>query len=408
MSGPFAWGPRRAAVTLGVTQTVAYAASLYLPAILARPMAADLGVSTSFVFGAFSGALVLNALLGQVIGRAVDRQGGRRLLALSNLIFAAGLTGLALSPTPVTFVAAWLVMGLGMALGLYDTAFAGLVGWFGTAARNPITGVTLIAGFASTVGWPLTAWLEAGLGWRGACGVWAAAHLALALPLHLTLPRGGGATHPDAARAPAGQAAPRGPVLAQMALMALAFAAMSTVSSAVSADLPPMLVALGAAPAAALAAAALVGPSQVAARLAEFAAMRRAHPLISARLAVALFPLGAALLLFGGPGFAPVFVILYGCGNGLFTIARGSLPLAVFGASGYGARLGLISIPSRFLQAGAPFGFAFLMERSPHDAVLALIALSGIGVICLLVLRTTQQAQEGRSNGGRKRARLRD
>jgi MFS family permease len=388
LSGLLAWGPRRAAVSLGVTQTVAYAGSLYLPAILARPMAADLGVSTSFVFGAFSAALVLNAVLGQVVGRAVDIRGGRTLLVVSNLVFAAGLTALALAPTPAWFAAAWLVMGLGMALGLYDVAFAGLVGWFGAAARNPITGVTLIAGFASTVGWPLTAWLEADFGWRAACGAWAVAHLLLALPLHLTLPRGGVPPHQHtAAKAGAGGAGPSRGVIVQMGLMALAFAAMSTVASAVAADLPPMLVALGAAPAVALTAAALVGPAQVAARLAEFAVMRRAHPLISARLAVALFPIGAAALLLLGPTTTPLFVILYGCGNGLFTIARGSLPLAIFGAAGYGARLGLISMPSRFLSAGAPFGFALLMERSPRNALLVLVSLSVLGLVCLLALR---------------------
>lgn len=387
MSGPLAWGPRRAAVSLGVTQTIAYAGSFYLPAILARPMAADLGVSTSFVFGAFSAALLLNACLGQVVGRAVDRRGGRTLLVVSNLVFVAGLAGLALAPTAAWLAAAWLVMGLGMALGLYDVAFAGLVGWFGTAARNPITGVTLIAGFASTVGWPITAGIEAEFGWRAACGAWAAANLLLALPLHLTLPKGGGPAHPQATTSSADAAGPDRAVALQMALMALAFGAMATVSGAVAADLPPMLLALGAAPAAALAAAALVGPSQVAARLAEFAVMRRAHPLLSARLAVALFPIGAAALLWLGPQVTPLFVILYGCGNGLFTIARGSLPLAVFGAGGYGARLGLISMPSRFLSAGAPFGFALLMERSPRDAVLALVGLSVVGLACLLALR---------------------
>lgn len=380
-----AWGPRRAAVTLGVTQTIAYAASLYLPAILARPIAAELGVSTAFVFGAFSGALVLNAMLGQVLGRAVDRRGGRTLLAVSSVVFMTGLVGLALCQSPWQLCAAWLLMGLGMALGLYDIAFAGLVGWFGAAARSPITGVTLIAGFASTVGWPLTAWLEAEFGWRVACLFWAGAHLLVALPLHLSLPRASAGAHSGPAVLPASGATP--PMLAQMVLMAVAFAAMATVASAISADLPPMLTALGATPAAALAAAALVGPSQVAARLAEFAAFRRVHPLMSARVAVALFPLGAALLLLVGPGFTPLFVILYGCGNGLFTIARGSLPLALFGARNYGARLGLISMPSRFLQAGAPFGLALLTERSPREAMVALIGLSVLGMVCLLVLR---------------------
>lgn len=384
MTALFAWGPRRAAVTLGLTQTLGYAASLYLPAILARPMAEDLGVTTSFVFAAFSGALLLTAALGQVLGRAVDRYGGRNLLVASNLVFAAGLVLLALSGTGWALAGAWLVIGLGMALGLYDIAFAGLVGWFGVQARSAITGVTLIAGFASTVGWPLTAWLEADFGWRVACLAWAGAQLLLALPLHLSLHR----QAPLATR-PAQAGPADGPVgaRAQMILMAAAFAAMSCVASAISADLPPLLVALGAAPAAALAAAAVVGPSQVAARLAEFFLMGRAHPLTSARLAVALFPLGAAMLLLAGPAVTPLFVVLYGCGNGLFTIARGSLPLAVFGPAGYGARLGLISMPGRFLQAAAPFGFALAMEQSPRLAMGGLVTLSVAGLACLLALR---------------------
>lgn len=348
-------------------------------------MAADLGVGTPFVFGAFSAAALLHALLSQVLGKAVDRRGGRGLLAVSSLVFAAGLVGLALSQTPVQFCAAWLVMGLGMSLGLYDIAFASLVGWFGAQARNPITGVTLIAGFASTVGWPLTAWLEAHYGWRGACLFWAGAHLVVALPLHLTLrPAEAVAPHATAA-GPAPRLAPR--VARQMALMAVAFAAMAVIGSAISADLPPMLMALGVTPVAALAAAALVGPAQVAARLAEFVAFRRLHPLWSARLAVGLFPAGALLFLALGAPSAAVFAILYGAGNGLFTIARGSLPLAMFGPGGYGARLGLISVPGRFAQAFAPFGFALLSVRSPYLGLWTLVGISVVGLACLLILR---------------------
>ena len=165
---------------------MAYAASSYLPAILADAMAADLELSIAFVFGAFSAALLLQAVLAQALGRLVDRLGGRIPLAASSLVFAAGLATLGLSHNPAQLVTAWLVMGLGVALGLYDIAFAGLVGWFGAEARRPITGGTLIAGFASTIGWPLTACFQAEAGWRGACLAWAAIHLLLTLPLHLS------------------------------------------------------------------------------------------------------------------------------------------------------------------------------------------------------------------------------
>jgi hypothetical protein len=172
-----------------------------------------------------------------------------------------------------------------------------------------------------------------------------------------------------------------------MILLAAAFAAMAAVGSAISAHLPPLLVAVGATPVAALAAAALVGPAQVAARLGEFVIVRRIHPLDSARLALTLFPLGAVLLLSGGAVFVAPFAILYGCGNGLITIARGSVPLALFGPEGYGARLGLIAIPGRIAQALAPLAFALLMQASPSLAVIGFAGLCVLGLMCLLAIR---------------------
>ncbi len=144
-------------VGLGTTQTLAWASSYYLPAILADPIARDLGVSSNWVFGAFSASLVISALLGPAIGRTIDRIGGRRVLSLSNLILAAGLTVLGLATSIWILSIAWLLLGIGMGLGLYDAAFAALGRIYGHAARSSITGITLFAGFASTVGWPLTA-----------------------------------------------------------------------------------------------------------------------------------------------------------------------------------------------------------------------------------------------------------
>ena len=344
------------------------------------------------MFGAFSAALLLQAVLAQALGRLVDRLGGRVPLIVSSLVFAAGLVALGLSQNPVQFVAAWLVMGLGMALGLYDIAFAGLVGWFGVEARRPITGVTLIAGFASTIGWPLTAWLQAEVGWRGACFAWAAIHLLLTLPLHLSLPRQGRRE----TTAPAAHAEASGPPasLKKRVLVAIAFAAMAAVGSAISAHLPRLLAGFGATPGAAIAAGALVGPAQVAARLAEFVVVRRVHPLTSARVSIALFPVGAGLLVLGGPAFAAPFAILYGCGNGLFTIARGSLPLALFGTANYGARLGAISIPGRVLQALAPLAVALVMQGSVRWTVILLAGLCGVGLACLMLIQAPHSTAE--------------
>jgi MFS family permease len=175
---------------LGTAQTLAWGSSYYLPAILADPIAEALRVPRTTVFGLFSGALLLSAVLGPSVGRAIDNRGGRGVLTLSNLVLAAGLVLLGTAQGSVTLAVAWAVLGVGMAMGLYDPAFATLTGLYGRAARGPITGITLIAGFASTVGWPLSAFLDAQFGWRAACLIWAALHIVIGLPLNrLLIPR---------------------------------------------------------------------------------------------------------------------------------------------------------------------------------------------------------------------------
>src|SRR5947208_617451 len=166
--------------------------------MLAATMARDLGVSTSTVFAAFSVALVVSALLGPFAGRAIDRWGGRPVLASTNLVFALGLAGLAAAQGPAGLFAAWMVIGIGMGSGLYEAGFAALVRLYGRGSRDAITGITLIAGFASTVGWPVSTLLEAQVGWRGACLVWAGLHLVLGIPLNLLLPKA--APHESPAR----------------------------------------------------------------------------------------------------------------------------------------------------------------------------------------------------------------
>jgi MFS family permease len=378
-------GSRRVVIALGSAQTLAWASSYYLPAILAAPMAQDLGIPSSWVFAGFSAALLLSAVLGPAAGRAIDLRGGRDVLTVSNLVFAAGLVLLALAQGPAMMGVAWLVIGVGMSMGLYDAAFATLAGLYGRAARSPITGITLIAGFASTVGWPLSALMEEAYGWRGACLGWAGLHLVLGLPLNrLLVPP---APPPEKQQqATDGGAAPA-PRFA-MPILAFVFAATWTVAGAMAAHLPVMLQAAGATPALAIAAAALIGPAQVAARLLEFALVRRIQPITTARLATLGHPLGAVALLLAGGIAAPVFAVLHGMGNGVMTIVKGTLPLAAFGPVGYGARQGLLTAPSRFLQALAPFAFGLLLERAGVEVALAVTSgLTLSAFVALLALK---------------------
>ena len=385
---------RWAVVRLGTTQTLAWASSYYLPAMLAAPMAHDLGISTPTVFAAFSLALIVSALLGPLAGYAIDRHGGRPVLLATNGVFALGLVAMALAQGPITLFAAWALMGVAMGSGLCEAAFASLVRLYGQGARNAITGVTLFAGFASTIGWPLSAWMESAYGWRGACLGWAALHLLLGLPLNAWLPRIARAPAPSPVPHNAAVKPPETPPLHHptsarrtAVLLSFVFAVTWFISTAMAAHLPRLLQASGLPLHAAVAVAALVGPAQVLARLLEFGLLRRMHPLSSARLATLAHPLGALLLVtLGGPA-AVVFTALHGAGNGILTIAKGTLPLALFGPAGYGMRQGWLMAPARVAQAFAPLLFGLLLDRAGAPAILLTGALGLTAALALWALK---------------------
>ena len=374
---------------LGITQTLAWASTYYLTAVFTDPVSDDLQLSRTWFYGSVSAALLLSGLLGPVAGRMIDRYGGRDVLTATNLVFAAGLVLLSVATGPVSLVTAWLVLGIGMGFGLYEAAFATVAGLYGRDARNAITGITLFAGFASTVGWPLSAGLIDAFGWRGALLGWAALHLLLGLPLNrLLVPQ----SPPPAPVVVSHGAAPAG-VPWTMIVLAGVFGATWFVSTALAAHLPRLLEATGATPAAAIAAGALVGPAQVAARVAEFSLLRHAAPILSARLAAGLLPISAILLATVGAPAAIPFVLLHGAGNGMLTIARGALPLALFGATGYGLRTGLLAAPARILQGGAPLLFGLVLDRGgPLAALLLTGSLTGLSFLALLLLKAPAHA----------------
>jgi MFS family permease len=354
-----------------VTQTLAWASSYYLPAILAGPIARDTGMSTSGVFAAFSGSLLISALIGPRVGKTIDRIGGRGVLIVSNLSFIAGLCLLAAASSWLLVWVAWAFLGVGMAMGLYDAGFATLGRIYGTGARGPITGITLMAGFASTVGWPATAWALAHFGSREACLGWAVAHLVIGIPLNASLPK---TPAVQSGEGPAAGAAPDLKMDRTMWLLAFAFAAGWIIATAMAAHLIRLMETAGATPSQALLAGVLIGPAQVAARLAEAIALRRSHPLLSARIAAAMHPVGVALLALGA-GAIPAFALLHGGGNGILTIARGAVPLAIYGPANYGYRLGLLAAPSRIGQAAAPLLFGLLIDAFGAKALLFSAAL---------------------------------
>ena len=377
---------RKVVAALGTTQTIAWASSYYLPAVLVDPVSRDLGIPADGFLAAFSLALIVSALVAPAVGRLIDRAGGREVLAASNLVLACGLVALANAQGAVSLTVAWAILGLGMGMGTYDPAFATLARIYGSAARGPITGITLIAGFASTVGWPITAALDAAFDWRTACLFWAATHILVCLPLNaLVLPKG--TIEPTASQAKA-VALPTSPAhLRVMVLLGITFAAVSFVTGALATHLPRVLQAGGATIAQAIFFASLLGPAQVGARLVEFAVMKHVHPLSAARFAAALNPIGVLALALLGPAGMAAFAILHGAGNGLLTIAKGTVPLALIGPEGYGYRQGLISAPGRALQATSPLLFGLLVTRYGADALWFVAALMLVALGALMQLR---------------------
>jgi predicted MFS family arabinose efflux permease len=370
---------------LGTAQTLAWASTYYLPAMLAVPMARELGVSTPTVFAAFSVALGISALIGPWAGRAIDLHGGRPVLMGTSVLFALGLAALGAAQGIWSLFAAWVLIGVAMGSGLYEAAFSALVRLYGHRSRSAITGITLIAGFASTVGWPLSTLLEAELGWRGACFVWAGLHLLLGLPLNAALPGAVTAVPHAAATTMETDTVPQSATRARVttALLAFVFAATWFISTAMAAHLPGLLQATGASLAVAVGVGALIGPAQVAGRLMEFGLLRHVHPLLSARLAAVGHPVGVVALLIAGPALAPLFAILHGAGNGILTIAKGTLPLVLFGPQGYGQRQGWLMLPARVAQATAPFLFGLALAQWGSGA---LWLSAGLGLAAFLAL----------------------
>ena len=369
--------------TLGVAQILAWGSSYYLPAVLARPIAADTGWPLAWVVGGVSLGLLVAGLASPRIGRIIEARGGRIPMAASAVLMAAGLVALTLAPTLALHVACWGVIGLGMAAGLYDATFATLGRQYGQQARSAIASLTLIGGFANTVCWPLSAFLLARFGWRGACLSYAAIDVVLLLPAYLlVLPR-----RPPPYVAVARVEAEAPPAGARLLVL---LAAVNTfgllISAAFSIHLLNLLTARGIAPAVAVAFGAALGPAQIAGRLAIIFGARRLHPVWTLLAWTGLVAIGL-VLLWAWPGALAVALACYGACIGIGSIARGTVPLALFGAGGYATRMGKLALPALLAQAAAPVLFAVLIERAGASVTLGVLAgVAGVDLALTVAL----------------------
>jgi len=376
---------------LGVTQIVAWGAIFYSPVLTAPMIVAETGWSLTFTMSGFSIGLLAAGLVAPFVGRSIDRYGGHVVMTAGSLISALGLIGLAYARDPAVYLAVWLVLGAGLGASLYDPAFATLGRIFGAAARRPITVLTLAGGFASTVGWPATHLLIGAIGWRGTYLVYAALLAAICAPLHaFALPRSRAAADTPADGPTARAVALLPPHGIAFVLVTAAFTAYAFVPSALSAHLLAIFGRSGIDPATVVLIGALFGPAQVVARVTELAFGRNVHPLLLARASVALLVMAFALLALLGISapLAAVFALLFGAANGLITIARGALPLALFGAEGYGRLIGRISGPWLLMQSAAPLVMAFVAEHASDAVALAFTAsFAVVALVCFAAIR---------------------
>jgi Major Facilitator Superfamily len=370
-------GPWRAVLVLGVTQILAWGAIFYPPVLTVPLIAAERGWSMTFAMGGFSLALLTAGLVSPRVGLLIDRHGGHRVMPVGSILAGLGLVALVHAEHPAAYIGAWMVLGAAIAASLYDPAFSTLGRIFGAQARLPITALTLAGGFASTVSWPATHFLIAASGWRGTYLVYAALLAFVAAPLHaFALPR----IRAQDKALPAVPAQPPSAVLApggwSFVLLAAAFAAYAFVPSGLSAHLLAIFGRAGIEAGAVVTIGALFGPAQVAARVCELIFGRRIHPLNVARFAVGMLLVACAMLavLDISVVVAVAFVVMFGMSNGLITIARGAVPLALFGPAGYGHLMGRIGRASLLLQAIAPLALAFAAERGSDATVLAIVA----------------------------------
>ena len=380
---------RRLVITaLGVAQILAWGTSFYFPAVFAEPIVAETGWPLGFVVAGTSLGLLIAGLVSPQVGRFIGRHGGRPMLMASSLFYAAGLAGVGLSPALPVYLCAWVLIGAGMGTGLYDAVFAALGRLYGSEARGPITNLTLFGGFASTICWPLSAFMIDHIGWRAACMVYAALHLLVAMPLQMAvIGRDAAATSTGASmgtRTGAGEERiPR--ELTVFFLLAAILSVAAGIGSIVIVHMMIFLQARGLDFATAVGLGTLFGPAQVGARFVERLFGSRYHPIWTMIASCGLMAAGLLMLSAALPMLI-LIIVIYGAGYGISWIGRGTLPLALFGPARFPQLMGKLAFPSLIIQALAPSIGAWMIDTSGADATIAVLTLFALANVLLIAL----------------------
>lgn len=386
---------RRVSTGLGAVQILSWGTTYYLPALLVTPVVNDTGWSQGYVMSAFSLALLAGGVASPLVGRRIQDGHGRRVMLVGPLLTAAGLFVLAMAPSRALFALGWMIIGVGMASSLYDAAFGTVGQMFGHRARTVMTNLTLMGGLASTLCWPLGAWLLTVSGWRGLCFGYAALQIAVVLPLTAAALRPTGGRLPeqkaelDLSRRPV-RALPNGSGLSRETLVysSLVVVAVTTafIGVVLAVHILDLLQAKGMTLTAAVGIGAVMGPSQVVSRLAERLFGERIPPHGTLLISSALVAVGIAAMVLGGLPLIAC-LILYGAGNGLKSIARGTVPLVFYGPARLPSVLGQVARPYLIAQAVSPALAGWVLQVWGWEGLLQLlgaVAVVGLGPAVVL------------------------
>ena len=376
-----------AIVALGITQIVAWGTTLYALGVLASPIAEDTGWSRSLVFSGLTIGLLASSFVSTAVGKAIDTKGARFVMSVGSVLCAVSLLIVAAANGPIVYLAGWAVMGLGMRMSLYDAAFAALVQVAPSRGRRAISYLTLFGGFASTFFWPIGHVLTAEVGWRMTLVIYAAINFAVCLPLHWwglarrEPPSSASSADPKASVAEVADPPLEGQARTfAMLLFAIVMSASAFVFGAMAVHLPAVLEASGLSAAAAVTLASIKGVAQVAGRIGEILFGKRLHAIDLGRISVGGMPLAFIVLMAGGASYSAAFllIVLFGIANGLVTIVRGAVPLALFGPQGYGAVLGILATPYLLVNALAPAVLAVVVDLWGYTVAEAVVLVAGL------------------------------
>ncbi|MBM3344718.1 MAG: MFS transporter [Betaproteobacteria bacterium] len=390
---------------LGIAQITAWGTSYYVVGILALPMAADTGWSRTMIYLGFTVAMLAMGTVSAWAGRLIDRRGARLTMCVGTVLTAAGLFLLSLVQSEAAYLALWALLGVGMRLTLYDAAFAALVQVVPSRGREAISYLTLFGAFASTVFWVVGHYFNEAFGWRGTLVAFAIIHLAVCLPLNwwgLSRREAPGLSTTPAAEA---RSARDGPPLTgrvrtlAMLLFALVMSMNGYIFGVVAVHLVPLFEAAGLTVATAVWIASMKGVAQFSGRLIEIVFGKNLRAMTVARIALGVLPISFIVLWFAGGDWRAilVFTLVMGAAQGVITIVRGAVPLALFGKEGYGAVLGLVATPIVIINAVSPTVFALTVDRWGWRA--AEMSLLSVAVVSCVAMEMMSRWYERRRGG---------